>query len=133
VSQADVRRVKEAFEVMARDGIESALAYMHPGVEWIVPEWLEGETFLGHDGVRRAFAVMDDVFERYRLDLERVIECPGDHVVVLLYQRGLIKGTGTEIEQQIAYDVEMHDGLATRILVYSRWDDPALKSVGLRE
>jgi len=133
VSQENVRLVKEASEVMGRDGLEATLGYFHPDVEWIVPEWLEGETFQGHDGVRRAFALMDEVFDHYRLDLKEVIDCPGDRVVALLYQRGVIKGTDSEIEQQLAYDVEIHDGLATRILVYARWDDPALKAVGLEE
>jgi ketosteroid isomerase-like protein len=133
VSQENVRLVTEAFEDYARDGIDATLSYFHPDVEWIVPEWLEGETFRGHGGVRRAFGVMDDVFEHYRLDVEKVIDCPGDRVVMLLYQRGLIKGTDSEIEQQIAYDIEIHDRLATRVLVYSRWNDPALKAVGLEE
>ena len=133
MSQENVRLVKEASEVMGRDGLEATLSYFHPDVEWIVPEWLEGQTFHGHDGVRRAFALMDEVFEHYRLDVEKIVDCPGDRVVALLYQRGLIKGTDSEIEQQIAYDVEIHEGLATRILVYPRWDDPALKAVRLEE
>ena len=131
MSQENVRLVKEASEVMGRDGLEATLGYFHPDVEWIVPEWLEGEAFQGHDGVRRAFALMDEVFDHYRLDLKEVIDCPGDRVVALLYQRGVIKGTDSEIEQQLAYDVEIRDGLATRILVYTRWDEPALKAVGL--
>src|SRR2546430_1184893 len=109
----------------------AALSHFHPDVEWVVPEWLEGEAFQGHDGVRRAYALMDDVFDHYRLDLEKIIDCSSDRVVALLYQRGLIKGTDSEIEQRIAYDVEIHDGLATRVLVYTSWDDPALKDVGL--
>jgi hypothetical protein len=130
VSERNVRLVKEAAEVMGRHGLEATLSYFHPDIEWIVPEWLEGETFRGHEGVRRAFGLMDEVFDHYRLDLEKVIDCPGDRVVALLYQRGLIKGTDSEIEQQIAYDVEIHDDLATRILVYTRWNDPALKAAG---
>jgi ketosteroid isomerase-like protein len=133
MSQEHVRRVKQGFEVLRRDGIEAALSLFHPDVEWLVPEWPEGDTFQGHDGVRRAYALMEDVFDEYRLDLEKIVDCPGDHVVVLLYQRGLIKGTGTDIEQRIAYDVEIHDGVATRVLVYTNWDVPALKAVGLEE
>jgi ketosteroid isomerase-like protein len=131
VSEENVRLAKQCADVLKRDGIEAALSYFHPDIEWIVPEWPEGETFQGHDGVRRAFAVMDEVFDHYRLDVEKVVDCRGDRVVVLLYQRGSIKGTDGEIEQQIAYDVEIHDGAATRVLVYTRWDDPALKSAGL--
>ena len=54
--------------------------------------------------------LMDEMFDHYRLDLEKVVDCPGDHVVALLCQRGSINGTDSEIEQQIAYDVEIHDG-----------------------
>ena len=131
MSQANVRLVKRGFEVLKRDGLEAALSYFHADVEWIVPEWPEGEAFLGHDGIRRAYAALDDIFDNYRLNLEKVVDCPGDHVVALLRQRGSIKGTNSEIEQQIAYDFEIHDGVATRVLVYTAWDDPALKAVGL--
>lgn len=117
--------------MLERDGIEAALRYFDPDVEWLVPEWPEGETFQGHDGVRRAYGLMGDVFDSYRLDLEKIIDCPGDHVVLLLHQGGSIKGTGSKIEQQLAYDVEVRDGLAIRVLVYTSWDNPALKAVGL--
>ncbi|HEY4429309.1 MAG TPA: nuclear transport factor 2 family protein [Solirubrobacteraceae bacterium] len=130
MSQENVKRARQASEALARDGLEAALSYFHRDVEWLVPEWPEGQVFQGHDGVRRAFDLMDDVFDSYRLDLERIIDCPGDHVVVLLYQRGSIDGS--EIEQRIAYDAELHDGLATRVLVYANWE-PALKTAGLEE
>jgi ketosteroid isomerase-like protein len=133
MSQENVRLVTRGFEVLERDGLEAALSYFHPDVEWLVPEWLDGETFQGHDGVRRAFALMGDVFESYRLDLEKVIDCPGDHVIALLYQRGSIKGSDSVIEQRIAYDFEIHEGLATSVLVYTTWDHPALKAVGREE
>jgi ketosteroid isomerase-like protein len=132
VSRENVTRVKAAVEAYQRDGIEAVLTYFHPEVEWIVPEWLEGETFQGHDGVRRAYALMDDVFDHYRLHVEKLIDCSCDHVVALVDQRGSIKGTDSEIEQRIAYDFEIHDGLATRVLVYTNWD-AALKAVGLSD
>jgi ketosteroid isomerase-like protein len=131
VSAENVRLVKESSEAMQRGGIEAVLSYFHPDVEWRVPEWMEGQIFLGHDGVRRAFALMDEVFDHYRIDVEKLIDYSDDHVIALLRQSGSIKGT--EIEQRIAYDIEIHDGLATRVLVYPSWDDPALKALGIEE
>lgn len=116
-----------------RDGIEGFLAYCDPIVEWIAPpDWLEDRVFNGHEGVTRAVAVFGEQLDDFRVDIERVVDVDEDRVVVLLYQRGRIKGTGHTLEQPLGIATEFRDGEATRFQVYFSWAE-SLKAVGLAE
>jgi ketosteroid isomerase-like protein len=132
MSQENVEIVRDTIEAFNRDGVEAALAYFNPGVEWLgPPEWLEKDLYKGHDGIREIASVWSENFDEYRLDLERVIDA-GDHVVALVNQRGRIKGSADSIEQRIGYDWEVRDGKGVRVQVYFSWEE-ALEAVGLSE
>jgi ketosteroid isomerase-like protein len=122
--------VREVIAAFNRGGVEAALAYFDPHVEWIgPPEWLEERLYRGHEGIRKVASLWTEHFDEFRLDLDRTIDC-GDHVLALLYQRARIKGSEDEIEQLVAQDYELRDGLATRVHVYFSWE-AALKATGL--
>jgi ketosteroid isomerase-like protein len=123
-----VRRTLEAFN---REGVEAALAYFDPEVEWLgPPEWLEKHLYKGHDGIREIAAVWGENFDEYRLDLEEAIDAGNGHVVVLVHQRGLIKGGGGPIEGRIGYDWEVRDNKGVRVQVYFSWEE-ALHAAGV--
>jgi ketosteroid isomerase-like protein len=131
VTSANVEIVRETIETFNREGVEAALAYMDPEVEWLgPPEWLEKHLYEGHDGIREIAAVWGEQFEEYRLDLEDAIDAGDDHVVVLAHQRGLVKGV--PMEGQIAYDWQLRDGKGVRVQVYFSWDE-ALHAAGLKD
>jgi uncharacterized protein len=122
-----VRRTLDAFN---QHGVEAALAYFDPEIEWLgPPEWLEKNRYRGHDGIREIASEWTENFEGYRLDAERAIDVGGP-VLVLAYQRGRIKGSGDEIESPIAYVWELRDGKGIRVQVYFSWEQ-ALEAVGL--
>jgi ketosteroid isomerase-like protein len=132
MSEQNVEIVRDTIAAFNRGGVEAALEYFDPDLEWIgPPEWLEDRIYRGHDGIRKIASVWTENFDEYRLDIDRVIDA-GDHVVVLLYQRGRIKGSADQIEQPIGYDWEVREGKGTRVGVYFSWDE-ALKAVGLAE
>jgi ketosteroid isomerase-like protein len=121
-----VRKTLEAFNT---EGVEAALAYFDPEVEWLgPPEWLEKHLYKGHEGIREIAALWRENFEEFRLDLEETIEA-GHRVVALVHQRGRIKGGGAPIEQRIGYDWELRDGKGVRVQVYFSWEE-ALQSAG---
>ena len=69
MSQENVELVKRSFEAFSRGGIEAALSYFDPEVEWIgPPEWLEDHLYKGHDGMRKIASVWGENFDEYRLD-----------------------------------------------------------------
>ena len=124
--------VRDTLAAFNRGGVEAALDYFDPSIEWLAPpEWLEQRLYKGHDGIREIAAVWTENFDEYRLDLERAIGA-GDRVIALVYQRGRIKGSGNEIEQPIGYDWEVRNGKGVRVQVYFSWNE-ALKAAGLSE
>jgi ketosteroid isomerase-like protein len=133
VSQQNVKTSSDAIAALNRDGVEGFLAYCDSDVEWITPpNWLEDRVLNGHDGVRRAIALFDEQLDDFRVDMERVVDVDDDRVVVLLYQRGRIKGSDHTLEQPLGVATEFRDGKATRFQVYFSWEE-ALKAVGLEE
>jgi len=132
MSQDNIEVVQAIFDLFNRDGIEAALGYFDPEIEWLgPPEWLEEHLYKGHDGMRKIAAVWGENFDEYRLDLERLIDI-GDELVVLVYQRGRIKGTGDVIEQPIGYEWYIREGRTVRVQVHFSWE-AALEAAGLSE
>jgi len=128
----NVEVVRATLEAFNREGVEGALPYFHPEVEWLgPPEWLEKHLYKGHDGIREIAAVWEESFDEFRLDLEHVIDAGGNHVVALVHQRGVIKG-GSPIEQRIGYDWEVRDGKGMRVQVYFSWEE-ALQAAGVQK
>jgi ketosteroid isomerase-like protein len=130
VSQENVEIVRRANEALNRGGVEAALEYLDPNIEYIPSaQWPEARVYKGYDGMREFQALWTEQFDQFRLDLERLIDA-GDHVIALIYLRGHIKGTADQIEQLIGYDCEIRDGRLACMCVYSSWAE-ALKAVGL--
>ena len=115
--------VRAALAAFNHDGVEAALAYLHPEVEWLAPpEWLEEHVYAGHNGVRKVASIWHETFDAYELDVEELIDA-GDHVVALITRRGRIKRSGDPIEQRIAYDWTLRDGRGVRVRAYFSWEE----------
>jgi ketosteroid isomerase-like protein len=122
VSGNNTKVVRLALEAFNRGGVDAALQYLDPDIEWWgPPEWLEERLYRGHDGVRRLASFWTQTFDEYRLDLDDASES-GNTVLALCHQRGRMKGTGDHIEDPIAYVWEVRNGKATRVDVYFSWE-----------
>jgi ketosteroid isomerase-like protein len=123
----------KAIEAFNDVGVEAALAYLHPEIEWVAPpEWLEDRLYEGHDGIRRLSAYWTQLFDEYTLVPQRVIEAGEGRVVILLQQQGRISGSGDQVESPIGYLVENRDGLVARVEIYFSWE-ATLEAAGLSE
>jgi ketosteroid isomerase-like protein len=132
MSQKNVEVVRRTLDAFNRQGVEAALAYFDPEIEWRgPPEWLEAGVYKGHDGIREIASIWTQNFDEFRLDLDKAIDA-GDRVVALVYQRGRIKRSGDLIEQQIGYDWEVRAGKGVRVQVYFSWEQ-VLEAAGLAE
>jgi ketosteroid isomerase-like protein len=132
VSKEGVEIVHNAVAEFDRAGIEGALEYFDPGIEWVSPpEWPEDPRYHGYDGLRKLAAVWTENFEEFRLDLERAIDV-GNHVIALLHQRGRIKGSSSRIEVQIAWDCVLVERRLAWVRGYFSWEE-ALAAVGLEQ
>jgi ketosteroid isomerase-like protein len=109
-------------EAFNRGGVDAALHYLDPDIEWWgPPEWLEERLYRGHDGVRQLASFWTQTFDEYRIDLDEASES-GNTVLALCHQRGRMKGSGDQIEEPIAYIWEVHNEKATRVDVYFSWE-----------
>ena len=133
MSEENVELVRGAIEAFSDEGIDAALEYLDPEIEWWAPlEWLEDRLYRGHEGVRELAAFWSQQFDQYQQDAEKFIDLGDDQVLALLHQRGRIKGSGNRIEQPIGYIAHIRGGKLTEVHVYFSWE-ATLEAAGLRE
>jgi ketosteroid isomerase-like protein len=120
-----------AIDAFNETGVEAALPYLHPEIEWVAPpEWLEDRLYEGHDGIRRLSAYWTQLFDEYRVMPQRVMEAGDGRVVLLLQQEGRIIGSGDRVESPLGYLVEIRDTLVARVEIFFSWD-ATLQAAGL--
>jgi ketosteroid isomerase-like protein len=89
------------------------------------------EIYEGHDGLRRFYADVRDIWEQYRWTPEQLLDAQ-PHVVALVHAQGRGRGSGLEIDRRIALVWTFARGRAIAVRLYV---DPAkaLQAVGLAE
>jgi ketosteroid isomerase-like protein len=85
----------------------------HPEVEWTVPE--DGTTYSGRDGVRRRLEDWLESFEAFRYDIERIIDCGGDDVLVVATEVARGAMSGAEVHSTNYELLTIRDGMIVRI------------------
>ena len=106
------------------------MEFCHPEVEWSVPE--DGTTYRGRDGIRQRLEEWLESFGEYRYEVQRIIDCGGDDVLVVGCEVGTGATSGAEVH---AVDYELltiRNGLIVRIREF--YDESnALEAAGLSE
>ena len=106
------------------------MALCHPEVEWSAPE--DGTTYRGRDGVRHRLEEWLESFADYRYEVQRIIDCGRDEVLVVAAEVGRGARSGAEV-RSVNYELlTIRDGMIVRIREY--YDEgQALKAAGLQE
>jgi len=135
MSQENVDLVLQMHTAVMEGDLEALLAQVHPNAEYraATQQAIEGEgsVFRGHDGLRRWFGELHDLYEDLGSETLEVHDL-GDRVVVVFLVRGRGAGSGVTLEQSLAQVVTLRDGKVMEICEYfSRHD--ALAAVGLPE
>jgi ketosteroid isomerase-like protein len=136
MSQENVEAIRELWEswVNHDDATELGdLTLMDPEVVYeddSLPDHV-GETYVGHDGLRRAWARFAEPWTDFEVDLEWT-RGTGNEVVSYHRVRGKGRGSGVEMQADYAYVWTFREGRVVRLRSYS---DPteALEAAGLRE
>ena len=71
------------------------MEFCHPEVEWSVPE--DGTTYRGRDGIRQRLEEWLESFGEYRYEVQRIIDCGGDDVLVVGCEVGTGATSGAEV------------------------------------
>ena len=103
-----------------------------PNCEFLLPRnLLEGGSYRGGEGVRRAFADVYEAWDEVRFEIEDV-RTAGAHVVVLSRTTNVAKGGAPTVTYNTAYLYEIEGG---RIRYFRPYQDvgEALEAAGLSE
>jgi ketosteroid isomerase-like protein len=130
MSEKNVAVFRRGYVAVNRGDIDGFLTNVHPDVEFtsLIAE-AEGETFRGHDGVRRWWKEVVLPLGGLHGDPEEVRDL-GDTVLARIV--GTYRPRGVEVPQTIWQVVRYRDGMATWWQFF-RTEEEALEAAGLSE
>ena len=124
MSEENVELVRRIYAAWDRG--ESARDFIHPDVEYVNPSYaVEPGTRRG----RKAFAIVRDTYEDFKLTVERFIDA-GEEVVVLAEYTATGPSSGVPVTGAHGYVWTVKDGQATRFRWFQSHRE-ALEAAGL--
>jgi ketosteroid isomerase-like protein len=106
------------------------MSFCHPEVEWTAPE--DRTTYQGRDGVRHRLEEWLESFDDYRYEVQRIVDCGGDEVLVVATEVGRGAMGGAEVRSTNYELLTIPDGMIVRIREYYE-ETNALEAAGLEE
>jgi ketosteroid isomerase-like protein len=137
MSQENVEVVLHAHAAFSRGDLDAFLADCEPDVTYraAITQEIEGDAgdFRGHDGIRRWWSDLHDLYDGLRTDVLEVRDL-GDRVVLVYVISGRAKGSGLVFEggQTLAQVVHLRQGRIAEVRDYPGRSE-ALEAAGLRE
>jgi uncharacterized protein len=133
MSQENVELVRNAYMANNKGDREAALRSADPDIVIdATRRLLNPTTYVGIDDARQWFADMDEVWERFGLEVDELIDA-GDRVVALGRLTGKGKASGVEVEQPIADVWTVRDSRIVRGEIGYTSRQEALEAAGLSE
>ncbi len=108
----NVAVVQQAYEAFIRGDIPAVLESLTEDVEWTMqgPSVIPfAGTFRGREGIAEFFSLLDETLEFEQFEPRKFIG-QGDTVVVLGYERDVVKKTGRRFEEAWAHIYTLRDG-----------------------
>lgn len=140
MSQENVELVSRMYrpaEAMSRDDLLAALPELiqhvaDPEIEWIeAPGRVDRRTYRGYEGVRQAFHHWLDGFDRYSFELEQIVDC-GDDVLVVAREEGRGATSGVTVSARSYQLFTVRDGKVVRFRGFAD-EASAREAAGLSE
>jgi len=117
-SEANLETVRRAYEAFNRGDLVAFLAELDDEVHVDMTERVfNPDTYDGHEGVRRFYAEVREVWEDFRWDPEEIVGA-GDKVAALVHSHGRGKGSGVKVDRRIGFVWTLRAGRATSIRLY---------------
>jgi uncharacterized protein len=130
VHQADLERLREAYQALDRGDAEAIRSFLHPEVELHDrPEIPDATSYVGWEGLMLSVRESRESFEDFHFLPQRFFPS-GDECVVEILMTGQGKVSGVPVEERIAHHWTIKDGHAVRLQAYTHLAD-ALAAVGL--
>jgi len=95
-----VELVRGLHEAWAGDDLDAVLAFVHPEMEF---DWSESigpfkGVYRGHEGMRRYWYDVREAWDRFRPELEDVLDCGDGRLVTPTTVHGRARSSGIELE-----------------------------------
>lgn len=117
---------KEALLEMLPQVIEQTC---DPEIEWVEdPQRADGRTYRGHAGVRDSFERWLEGFDEYSFELEEIIDC-GENVLVVTNEQARGAASGATISSRNYAVLTMRDGKLLRYREF--YDEDAARRAAL--
>ena len=112
--------VRESLEAFNRRDLSKLFARIDPQVEWVpLDEMLDGETYAGHDGVRRFIDDMERDMAGFTVRTDDIVEGREDSVVIVGSVLGTGRGSGMELEFPLGWVIRVRDERVIYLRAYS--------------
>lgn len=109
------------YDAVNRGDVETVLAAMDESIEFNVAEhsmYWTGEPFRGRQAVLEGvLGRLAEDFDDFKIDVERLLECPGSVVAQLRY-RAKAKANGKLLDAQVAHVLDFDEGRIVRFQQY---------------
>jgi uncharacterized protein len=109
--------VESAFAAWNQGDVAAFADHIAEDVVWVeVSGWLEAESSVrrGRDLVRESLQGLFDIWESYRLDVERV-EIAGDRALAIVREVARGRSSGIEVDGRWGYLLTVEDGQIARV------------------
>jgi ketosteroid isomerase-like protein len=136
MSQENVEIVRKFIEA-ARSGdvggLEAFVAVSDPSIEHTrLPAASGPETYRGHDGARRWFTDMADLWQEWRNEIEDLVDVGPDTVAARVRFIAVGRESGAPVEARLGLVCVVSEGKVLRSRTYAS-GEAALEAVGLSE
>jgi ketosteroid isomerase-like protein len=133
MSQENVEIVRRVYEAAARSDAEHIFALYGPDVELDATRLGVGDlgVYHGHEGLRRLFAELHQVWGDIEYDYEELIGA-GEQVISVVTRHVHGRASGVAVDQPFALLWTLREGKVARV-VWFRSRAEALEAAGLRE
>jgi ketosteroid isomerase-like protein len=132
MSQENVEIFRRAQEAYNEGDWDAVLATMDPNVVFdSTRAGPDGEVYRGHEGAKRFWRMLRDVFGSLRNEPEEIID-NGDRLFTRIRQRSTGRASGAMTEDVIYQIITLNEGKAIRV-VFFRERAEALEAAGLSE
>jgi ketosteroid isomerase-like protein len=132
MSQENVEVVRQAIDAFNRGGIEAALGFFDPEIEWTTTGiFVEAGTYRGHEGALRYMGALATELEDLRNEPQELIDA-GEQVVVPMRFSARGKRSGAPVELPITLVYSVRGRRIIRIRNYMAKAE-ALEAAGVRE
>jgi ketosteroid isomerase-like protein len=119
-SKANLELVESVFDAWNRGDMDALATHVADDVAWLeVSGRPEGGTSerLGRERLREALETLFEVWESYRIEVER-IEDVGDRVVAVVREVARGRASGVEVDGRWGYVITVENGTIVRIEAY---------------